>query len=499
MPIRPCANYLNYRTELETMDEILQRSGLDGFVLEQVLAQREKESKDDKAYHRGLLSFMCNTRSAFRISILRAHKKCASVRDLEITLADSPLEQWFCYLENFDQTKAPSKSSIDRAKNVFTPEIMDQAAAMLLQKAASAPDTDDSTMEKAMNLLGFEMPVNLVEVWYDSTCHSPNIHFPVDWVQLGDCCRTLLKAIRTIRRHGIKNRMQKGGVDKLLHDLNVLNIAMANARRRKDSKKLRKKILRSMKKFADRMALHARTHRDLLEENRSTYTNLTPGKAAHILSQINHVLDLLPKAKKQAHERIIGERRVANEDKILSIYEPAVKVIKRGKSGSEVEYGNQLLIGENRDGLIIHWELFEDVRSDSGRLIDAIEKTEKIIGAKLERVTGDRGFSDEKTEIQLATERPDLINHVCPRSIEKMKEKKMDPEFGRSQTRRAQTEARIAILTNSYQRGRSLSKGLNSQRQELRWVMLSHNLRKLASKLIAEREANQAAAAQRVA
>ena len=42
-----------------------------------------------------------------------------------------------------------------------------------------------------------------------------------------------------------------------------------------------------------------------------------------------------------------------------------------------------------------------------------------------------------------------------------------------------------------YQRGRSLSKGLESQRQELRWVMLAHNLRILSRKLIAERKARE--------
>ena len=49
----------------------------------------------------------------------------------------------------------------------------------------------------------------------------------------------------------------------------------------------------------------------------------------------------------------------------------------------------------------------------------------------------------------------------------------------------------MAIITNAYQRGRNLSKGLESQRQELRWVMLAHNLRILSRKLIAERKARE--------
>lgn len=493
MPVRPAANYLAYRTELEAIDEVLQRSGLDDIILDGAIAERRCQAGDDDAFHSGLAAFVRHTRSAFRIGILRAHKGCAPVRGLEITLADSPLEQWFCFLENFDQIKAPGKSTIDRAKNRSTPEVLDAAFAALLQRAASAPGGYDPLAEQAINLLGLEVPADLAAAWYDSTCHCPDIHFPVDWVQLGDCCRTLLKATLCIRKHGVRNRMAKGGPEKLLHELNGLNIALGNARRRKDSRKLRKKILREMKKFAGRMAHHARAHRKLLTGHRAGKTDLTEAQAAQITGRIDHVLAVLPKAKKQAHERIIGGRRVPSAEKVISVYEPDAKVIVRGKSGAEVEFGNQLVLGENAGGLIVYWKLCGDVRVDSNRMLEAITTTEATTGKRLGKAVADRGFSDEKMQARLALDRPDLADHICPLSPAKLAEKKSDPEFMRSQTRRAQTEARVAIITNSYQRGRSLSKGLESQRQELRWVMLAHNLRLLARQLNAERAAREKA------
>jgi len=268
-------------------------------------------------------------------------------------------------------------------------------------------------------------------------------------------------------------------------------IGIGNARRRKDSKTQRKKLVRQLKHFTDRVARHARAHHTLLIKNRSTHTTLSEGQAGVILQRIDHVLALLPKIRKHTHERIIGERRVPNKEKILSIYQPDTKVIVRGKSGAEVEYGNQLLIGENRDGLITYWELFEHNSSDSKRLPAAIKATEKTIGSDLKLICGDRGFGDEFYQKQLSVERPELSDHICPRSPAALSEKKKDPAFSRSQTRRAQTEARIAIITNSYQKSRSLSKGLQSQRQELHWVMLAHNLRLLSRQLIAERSARE--------
>ena len=117
-----------------------------------------------------------------------------------------------------------------------------------------------------------------------------------------------------------------------------------------------------------------------------------------------------PTLKKQAHERIIGGRRFPSNQ------EPTTKVIVRGKSGAEVEFGNPLLIGENREGLIVHCELFEDVHNDNKLLPAAVEKTENTIGGILDLVCGDRGFSDEKMEDGLIKTRPDLANHIPPKT-----------------------------------------------------------------------------------
>ena len=62
------------------------------------------------------------------------------------------------------------------------------------------------------------------------------------------------------------------------------------------------------------------------------------------LALSHNVTDKLDAAIKNAHERIIGQRQVANEDKILSIYENEVNVIVRRKAGAEVEFGNTLYL-----------------------------------------------------------------------------------------------------------------------------------------------------------
>jgi hypothetical protein len=489
--INPAKNYRNHRIELEFIDELITRSGLDDLVIRAVVDERRKNTPEGKDPDRGLQHFISHVRTGFRAGLLRAHLGTTAVRDLEIRLADSPLYQWFCFIDNFGGVKAPSKSTIDRYKNLFTDGVLDQAFQHLLRQAAEEPEHLDPDLEILVNTLGFEIPSNLLEVWYDTTCLAPNIHFPVDWVQLSDASRTLLKAIRVIRKHGLKNRLPKDP-EKFLRKLNQISINLGNARRRIDSKKRRKEVFRQLKGFTDRVVRHARKHRDLLKVYRERDTDLSAAQAKLVIDRIDRTLGLLPVLKKQAHERIIGGRRFPAKEKILSNHEPTTRVIVRGKSGAEVEFGNPLLIGENREGLITHWELFEDVANDNKVLPAAVAKTEETIGGLLELICGDRGFSDEKMEEKFINPRPGLANHITPKSPARLREKLKDPAFAASQKRRAQTEARIGIITNNYQPGRSLSKGLDSRRQELRWIMLAHNLRGLARKRLREQAAREA-------
>ena len=100
-----------------------------------------------------------------------------------------------------------------------------------------------------------------------------------------------------------------------------------------------------MKKLSKIIGRHAQRHRDLLEQ-RWKETDLKAGEANQIIARIDGVLERLPVAIKQAHERIIGERKVSSKEKMLSLYEDHAAVYVRGKAGANVEFGSQLLLGE---------------------------------------------------------------------------------------------------------------------------------------------------------
>jgi hypothetical protein len=306
----------------------------------------------------------------------------------------------------------------------------------------------------------------------DSTCVELNIHFPTDWVLLRDGIRSLLKTIQTIRRHGLIHRMP--APHELLRKANKLAMQMTQAARRGNGdRRMRKAIFRDMKKLAKVVERHGQRYRDLLAKAWEKSTDLTEGKVNLLLRNIDNVLEKLPAAVHQAHERIIGERQVKNEEKLLSLYEPHARVYVRGKADAEVEFGLQLTFGEVRSGVITYWSLGKP-QNDTTHIPRFLEyNLQQPARLRPKRIATDRGFSSARNE-QLLDEQ-NITSLICPKNPADLEEMLQDPLFAEAQRRRAQTEGRVAIL-KGFIGERMPAKGKERQEMHVAWAILTHNL-----------------------
>ena len=300
----------------------------------------------------------------------------------------------------------------------------------------------------------------------------------MDWVLLRDATRTLTKAIDCIRRHGLKNRIKEPM--EFRSQMNRYCISMTQVTRNKDSKKKRKEILRQMKKLTKCVEKHGWRYRDLLKRDWEK-TDLSKKQAEQIIRRIDNILEQLPTAIDQAHERIIGGRAFANEDKILSYYEPQTQVYHRGKSGGETEFGLQLLIGESAKGLIVDYDLVEGTpKNDTQHVIPCVERLQKT-GITISNLVGDRGFVSQANNKYLKKEK--IGDHLCPKNVTDLKQKQNENNFIKFQKRRAQTEGRIGILKNNFFGSNLPVKGITRQKKHIAMCILSHNIWLLARTL----------------
>ncbi len=375
-------DYERTKRLLEDMDELLRISGVeDMFIMGSVAAEVEKTGRQPSERRTARLQKFAKRTLRCNVARLLSEE---SFRTFSVHLADSHLLRSFCGYDGLAD-QSPSKSTLQRMfEGTAESEIRGLVEQVVLQ---SSQADDDGTP-----VLGTHEPLSLSAAFLDSTCIELDIHYPTDWVLLRDLTRSIIQGVNVIRGHGLFCRMATP--KDFITQMNALCIQMTAASRRGGNRKKRKQTLRKMKKHVKTVCEHGQRHLARLERDRES-TDLSERQAAHIADRLRHLLGLAPRAIKQAHERIIGERPVKNDEKLLSIYEPHASVYVRGKAGAECEFGLQCLLAESVDGLILDWDVPGDrVVPDTKSLLPSIERMKSAYGkGAIEGVITDRGFT----------------------------------------------------------------------------------------------------------
>jgi len=463
--------------DLTKLDHDLRSSGLEALAMSLALDGLDESASFGRQNKRCEFAIY-----SLRAELLRHMLGAPSFESFSVTLSTSDLFSNFCGCRQIDGIRWTSKSTLHRASTLFDDAQLRKLNTLLVQTLGGAHGAAP---------LGLKQPEDLSVCLIDSTCLKAHIHFPVDWVLLRDVSITLLKAIRLIRKEGLLHRMPNEA-EKFIRDMNKLSIEMTHARRRVGASKARKKILRKMKQLMRRIGEHARRHRDLLD-TKFEQTDLSRAQANRIIARIDEKLDLLPKVIEQAHERIIGERKVKNEDKILSAHEPDIDVIVRGKAGAQVEFGNELFLAESMGGLIFDYKLYgRSAPSEGLKMQESLERLKELnLSDDLEYVVADRGFDSKASEDFLSEH--GIESMICPKDPQRLRERLEEERFCRLQTRRGGTEARIGILKNHTGSRVWRAKGLAHRKLAVGWSVLAHNLQWVARQ-VREQEKQEALA-----
>jgi hypothetical protein len=323
------ADYHFYINLLDNIDTILNSSGIEESAI-RFLLQKEYERLEGSAKQLGMNFKGLNEKHQIRLQWNAIHALRCTIakfllqlpyRQLTKRLAESAVLQKFCKLDRLGIIRIPSKSQLERYEKMFPATFIKELHGLLIKGIATQTGT--------LSLL--EAPLQLSSLFIDLTCIKGNIHFPVDWVLLRDATRTLMKAVKIIRQHGLVNRMD--APEEFMREMNKLCIQMSQKKYKKGAAKHQKKVFRLMKKLMKKIEYHAKEHLALLLK-RWEETELTEKQMQQIAKRMEEVLLQLPEAIRQAHERIIGGRIVKTEEKILSLYDENLNVIVRNKSGA---------------------------------------------------------------------------------------------------------------------------------------------------------------------
>ena len=503
----------NARLKMELFKAIndhLSTSGIIEAFQEEAFQYREEQKKKSGNYKPdtagNIKRFRRISELALRCEMARILSGNVSFREMEVKLTFDQMLKEFCKLKELRRPNGISKSTLERYSKWIPEERLNKITRDFLQKISK--EVDCST------------------VFFDSTCVKANIHHPTDWVFILDEVKTLMQAIMLIRKKGLKNRMPKDPKD-ILSKGNKLSMEMAGCNRqkrasrarskqsakstsskdsneekitrsrkrkssRKKYKKYEKKILRKMIKLLVQVKFHAIKHRDLLAQYQQE-SGYTKAEAKRIIERINAKLDQIDFVIKQAKARIIRGKPLSINEKIYSIHDSEIGIVKKGKAGVSAEFGNVLLLGESSDGLIVDWKFCpKQAPADSIMLLEALERWMTLFSDELSRiVVGDRGFDSKKNRCLL--EKKGITNAICPRNPSVLKEQLQEKSFCKYQKRRASTEARIAIFKNNFLGKPLRSKGFKNRELAVTWNVLTHNFCLLARMKLSKQERQNAA------
>jgi transposase, IS5 family len=303
----------------------------------------------------------------------------------------------------------------------------------------------------------------------DTTVVETNIHYPTDSSLLADGVRVLTRAMKKITAIvgdvGTKLRDRSRSVK-----LRVLDIARAARSKAKQGQERLKRaygqllssasrVVGQAKRFASEIATGVKRSADVVQQL----------ALAGLRDKLDAIVSLLRQVIKQTRARIVrGDTR--SDGKLVSLFEPATEIIRKGKAGKPTEFGKMVKLQEAENQIVVDYEVYDRRPNDADLLVAAIETHQARLGRIPRLVAADAAFYSAKNEAAATAKG---VKRVCiPNRSTKSAERKREQKkrwFRQGQTWRTGCEGRISVVKRRHGLNRCRYKGDDGMK---RWVGL---------------------------
>jgi len=347
---------------------------------------------------------------------------------------------------------------------------------------AIGPEVIGKLHERLMELARERGVVQGRKMRVDTTVVETNIHYPTDSSLLGDGARVLTRTMKKVEKatSGLKKRIRDR-----MRSVNKKVLAIALAGRRKDSDGEERRIQRYRELVSlTRKILHQAE--GVLEE-----TQKVSSRRQARLKPLREILETMTGRVRQVLRQTkarVFQGITQYPDKILSVFEPHTKIIRKGKMTKPNEFGNLVKVQEAENQIITHYEVFADRPEDSQLLVAAVEQHRRQFGRAPRMVAADAGFYSQKNErtIQAMGVRRVAVPSRSTKSSERRKLQRTR-WFRLGQRWRTGCEGRISVLKRRHGLSRCRYRGFAGMQ---RWVglgVIADNIIQIGSCLAVQR------------
>lgn len=304
------------------------------------------------------------------------------------------------------------------------------------------------------------MPKNKGKLLVDATCTPADIQYPCDLSLLNEA-REKTEAIIDILHETLKGKEKKVRTYRIQARKEYLKVS----KKRKKSEREIQKAIRKQLGYVKRNLAHINEIKV-----KTTFQALSKKQYRDLL--------VCTEVYRQQQE-MYDDKTHRIEDRIVSISQPHVRPIVRGKAGAAVEFGAKLTISVV-DGFTFIEKISWDNYNEGTDLIEQIENYRKRFGYYPESVHGDKIYQTRKNR-QFCKEHAIRISGPQLGRTPKEKEEQRDKKRQRQQDEkdRIPVEGKFGNAKRRYGMNRIMAKGKDTSETTIAVIILIINLEKL--------------------
>lgn len=375
------------------------------------------------------------------IHLLKHRYNCSDEQAVE-TLHENAYWQCFCGFNSFQRGQILDASTLVKFRNRIGTEGMQQIESFFL---------------KTWSGMGL---VKTKRVAVDTTAQPKNIAYPTD--------ADLLHRVREKITEQVKRVSKEVALSKPFRTY------------RRSGKKQLLKIKKFYRKDPDGRKkaikeLKAMTNHVVTQAGRIVNSLYSRGfKEAG--KKLNRLVSLGKKIVDQTKQVLFGE---SPKNRIYSLHEPDVAVIKKGKHHPDCEFGAIISLAKNDDGLILSHREYQHNIADVKTLGQVIGRIKKNVGHAPQEVTADRGFDQSPTKQENCRRRWGVKQLAIPKKGKTPHPNSDQPWFKRSLKQRVKIEPVIGHLKSDHRMNRCRYKGATGDTVNVVWATLAWNTKKI--------------------
>ncbi len=363
--------------------------------------------------------------------------------------------RWFCRLY---WALVPDESTLVRWANTLQPETLHALNDRVVELARKAKVTKGRKLR------------------LDATCVQTTIHHPTDSGLLVDSVRVLSRIVQ--RAQG------------LVKD-HVRNVQQACRSRLRSARQTAQTLHRQLRrKGEDKEAQQKELYQKLIETTEqmvrqsqqvmAALAGQNGQQAKRLLTQAKEVLPLVQRVITQTRTRVLSGKKMASDQKVLSLCEPHTRAIPRHKGGALVEFGRHVILDEVEGGIVTRYQILEHP-NEHGQAIEAVTHHQALFEHPPNLVAGDRGVHSAETVPRLSAAGVKRVSILAAGPVSAERQSlEHTRSFKRGYRWRAGIEGRIASLRRDYGWRQSAYHGQDGMERWLGLGVIASNVRHIA-------------------